>query len=172
MRYTWTNNPDDEIWGNDCFDTIEECIKDAVSSGYKKGDTIAIGEVVEFIPRVSGYSVLDGLETDAYEECGEVSEGWIDYSKEEVEKLSDKLTSVIQEWLKETNQEPTFYSIQNIKVVFIVEKNKDKVCEICGSHDNVLQVGSNTYWCKHCIDVGLSEAMGMLEDDDCDETTE
>ena len=28
QKYTWSNNKTDEIWNNDKFDTIEECVED------------------------------------------------------------------------------------------------------------------------------------------------
>ena len=43
-QYTWTDNINDEIWRGATFDSIEECVKDAISAmDLKDGDTIAVG---------------------------------------------------------------------------------------------------------------------------------
>lgn len=36
-------------------------------------------------------------------------------------------------------------------------------CELCGSENEVKQVGSKSYWCKNCITRGLEEAKELNE---------
>lgn len=116
-KYTWSKSATDELWQHDCFDTVEECIKDAKENyGYEIGETIAIGETAGFVVNIDAIDVLERLEENAYEECGEVVEGWIDYKKSPFDKLSEKLTACVNEWLKETNQQPTFYHIHSISL--------------------------------------------------------
>lgn len=114
-KYTWNESEKDELWHHDCFDTVEECIKDAKENyGYKAGETIAVGITEPFVVSIDARDVLERLEEDAYEECGEASEGWLDYKN--IGKLSEKLTECVNEWLKETNQEPGFYRIHSISI--------------------------------------------------------
>lgn len=117
--YTWSNDKDDELWRNGCFDTIQECISEAKEEGYKVGETIAVGETNDFKVYVDAERVLEMVQDDAYDECGEASDSWIDCRRHNLDELSDKLTDCVNEWLKETNQEPTFYYIDNIKRVEI-----------------------------------------------------
>ena len=115
-KYTW-NESDDELWQHDCFDTVEECIKDAKENyDYKVGETITVGITEPFVVSVDGSDVLERLEENAYEECGEASERWLDYPYKDIEKLSKRLTECVNEWLKETNQEPGFYHIHSIRI--------------------------------------------------------
>lgn len=121
-KYTWSTNINDEIWSYDTFDTIEECIEDAKKNHqYKPGEIIAVGTTAKFIPDVDAEGILERLAEDAYEYAGEAAEGWLNYTKEQIQALSDKLTAGISEWLKETGQEPHFYQINNIREVEITE---------------------------------------------------
>jgi len=120
MKYTWTKSENDELWQNGTFETVEDCIADAKENyEYSAGEDIAVGVVNNFVAKVDAESVLEAIEEQAYEECGEACEGWIDYKNEAVDKLQDTLTNCLNEWLKETKQEPEFYGITNIKKVAI-----------------------------------------------------
>jgi predicted urease superfamily metal-dependent hydrolase len=116
-KYSWSENQLDEIWEHDRFDSIEECIKDAVDNYEKKpGDQIAIGICEDYIPHVDVCALLDRANEDAYEECGEVAEDWPAFIRREgyadEEKLQKKMDKVFNEWLEETNQIPGFYHIK------------------------------------------------------------
>lgn len=126
MKYTWEYSENEEIWQNDVFDTIEDCILDAKENYcVEPGETIAIGEIVLWEPHVSAYNILEQIEEDAYDECGEVAESWYTYDyrssedKKKVEELSDKITEIVKQWLKENGTYPTFSKIQNVKVVTV-----------------------------------------------------
>lgn len=122
MKYTWEYNDDTELWYNDLFDTVEDCIADARDNYMVEiGETIAVGEVVPYEPYIMADDVLDKLEEDAYEECGEVAEDWNAYSwkddKESLDELSNKLTEIVRQWLKDNGTYPYFYKIENVKTV-------------------------------------------------------
>ena len=116
-KYTWSESENDELWSHGLFDTVKECIKDAKENyDYKIGETIAVGITEPFVVNVDGSDILERLEEDAYEECGEASEGWLSCPYKDIEKLSERLTECVNEWLKETNQEPSFYHIHSISI--------------------------------------------------------
>lgn len=122
MKYTWNTDLNADIWYNDEFDTIEDCILDAKENyGIEEGTDIFIGEVVYYELYIDATTILDFLEEDAYEQCGQVAGDWCTYDniKDELklEILSDKLTEVIREWLIEYNRYPDFYRIENIQMV-------------------------------------------------------
>lgn len=123
MEYTWEYGETD-IWRNDLFDTIEDCILDAKENYLvEPGTEIVIGEVVLWEPYVFAGNILDRLEENAYEEVGEVADDWYtyDYKSEEdrksLDELSDKLTEIVKQWLKDNGTYPTFYKIENVQVV-------------------------------------------------------
>lgn len=122
MKYTWEYSGDVEYWTKDIFDSVEDCILDAKENyDVKEGSTIAIGEPVYFEPYVDACNILDCIEEDAYEEHGEVAESWDAYDykkdKEKLEELSDKLTEIVRQWLKDNDTYPNFYNVTNIKII-------------------------------------------------------
>lgn len=115
-KYTWSNKPNDEIWYNDRFDSIEECIKDAVENYERKpGEQIAIGICEDYMPQIDVETMLERAAEDAYEEVGEVAEGWLESEQRKgyvgEEKLQERIDKVFKEWLEETKQVPNFYKI-------------------------------------------------------------
>ena len=122
MKYTWEYSDNEELWTKDVFDTVEDCIADARDNYMVEiGETIAVGEVVPYEPYVMADNILDELEEDAAEEFGGVAEDWDAYSwkddKESLDELSNKLTEIVRQWLKDNGTYPTFSIIKNVRVV-------------------------------------------------------
>ena len=123
MKYTWERYRYADIWMNEFFDSVEECIEDARNNYEMDGKTIYIGECkpVE-ITGIDFDSVLDSVELSVYDEVGEISEGWnIGYISGDtnraavIEKYDKKLLDLVMEYLKEINEVPNFYKVVNIK---------------------------------------------------------
>lgn len=120
-KYTWNFDEDAELWQNDDFSTVEECIEDAnyyADEENLENGNVYVGEVIPFKLSVDAKSVLDKLQEDVFEFAGEASESWelYDYKKKnELEELSRALTDTVNAWLKKYKREPVFYSIQNIE---------------------------------------------------------
>lgn len=115
-EYSWTENQTDDIWYHGKFDSVEECIKDAIGCGKKPGEKIVIGICEDYVPHLSADTLLDQVSEDAYEEVGEVAEDWPELGDRKGYKYADKLQAkidkVFNEWLEETKQVPSFYRIQ------------------------------------------------------------
>lgn len=121
-KYTWEYNDNVEMWMHDEFDTIEYCIEDAKENyDVEVGDTIVVGEVVPYEVSVFAGHVLEDLEQNAYEECGEAAEDWETFNykedRDKLDELSDQLTEVVKAWLKKYNRMHDFYKIENIEIV-------------------------------------------------------
>lgn len=115
-EYTWETVKDREIQQNATFETAKECIEDAKQCGIED-NKIFVGECVPYIVTIDAISVLEDLEEDAYD-YSEIAESWnlTSYeNRQEIEKLSDELTKVVNRWLEKNNLQPTFYTIQNVK---------------------------------------------------------
>ncbi len=132
--YTWMENDNCDIWNRGEFETIEECIEEALDCGYELGETIYVGECQKV--EVGGIyfdDVLERVEETMYEEVGEVSEGWDISSitgaysdrKEIYEKYQNKLENLVMEYIKEIKEIPRFYKVVNVGPVK-VEKSKNK----------------------------------------------
>lgn len=123
-KYSWSDSADDEIWSGFLFDTEQECIQDAVATlDYKKGESIAIGQCVPFEPVPNVEMMLEQIEQDAYEECGEVSEDWNISSRkgreDAFEELEDGIMKLLEKYLKDIDGEPRFWKIINAHEVTI-----------------------------------------------------
>lgn len=121
-KYTWEHSENEEFWNHDLFDTVEECLQDAKENyNVEVGDVIAIGEVVPYEVSVFAGHVLEDLEQDAYEECGECAEDWETFSykddRNKLNELSDQLTKVVRAWLEKYDRKPDFYKIENVRTV-------------------------------------------------------
>lgn len=118
---TWSYEKNDELWQHGEFETAEDCIADAKENYNYKGETIAIGTIVPFVPTVNIDSMLEQMESDAYEECGEVSESWgISSSKgreKQLDTLQENIDILVCEYLKKIGEMPSFYKIEGIHVV-------------------------------------------------------
>lgn len=121
-KFSWSFNDGDEIWCNSA-DTVDECKADAraaIESGEEdESDTIYIGINESFTLCVDAESILEQIEEDASEFAGEIADDWdaFDYKtmKSELEELSERLTDVVNAWLKKNKREPNFYAVNNIK---------------------------------------------------------
>ena len=119
-KYSWSFRRDDAIWDNDSHDTIEECISAAREDNRMNGygyTKVYIGENAMFIPRVDAEAVLEALEMDGYDFCGEAADSWESFDpkqKEELEELSMALTTVVTGWLAKYAYAPTMCQVDHV----------------------------------------------------------
>lgn len=116
---TWNYSKHDELWQHDEFVTKEGCIEDAKKNyDMKLGDTIVIGTIYPYVVCADVESLLERLEDDAYEECGEAAEDWDISSRKhydkEMDKLQDEVTECINRYLLSIKEVPSFYKIDDI----------------------------------------------------------
>ena len=78
-KYSWTENETDDIWHHGRFSSVDECIKDAIRCGKKPGEKIVVGICEDYVPQLSADDLLDRVSEEAYEEVGEVAEGWPEF---------------------------------------------------------------------------------------------
>lgn len=122
LLYSWSENEHDELWQHGRFGSIEDCIADAKENyEMKPGDTIAVGECFIHEVYVDANDVLEILENEAYENCGEAAEGWVDRTGDQEEELSEALTECVRKWLKKTGNEPKFWHIDSVRTITIPE---------------------------------------------------
>lgn len=125
-KYTYELNSSKDIWTNETFDTIDECIEDAKNNyDLKIGDKIYVGETESIDSCIDSIDYADRIigmiQEQVWDTVGEVSEDYLnDITKEQEKQLNDKLVEVINTWLKETNNEPKYYNIISIQEVEII----------------------------------------------------
>ena len=110
------------------FETREQTILEALREYDRRfgitdqelGDTFTIGELELFEPVVDADQVIEELITQAWEEAGDCSAGYLcDLPISETTELEKRLQSAFDEWAKETKHEPDFYVVKNIEVLTI-----------------------------------------------------
>lgn len=125
-QYTWAQSEDEEFWRHDKFDTVKECVADYLEN-YTDGnpqESIFVGEVEQFVISVDGSRVIESVEENAYDECGECAEDWEPSTGKTLSdwtELDEQLTKVVVDWLKKHNDMPSFYNVVDIREVKVDE---------------------------------------------------
>lgn len=141
VKFAWSKNKTDEIWRGGPCNTIKECAEEALAEGYKEDDKIALGYVEPYeVNSVNSDQIIEYLQIDAYDSIGEVAEDWLNYiTREQYEDLEDRVLKVVKEWLKDVNEEPTFYRIMPFDEVLIRDalggESKDGNTKVCSRID-------------------------------------
>ena len=125
-KYAWTRHSDDTIWHGGVCDSVKECVEEARSEGYEDTDTFAVGYVEPYeVNYINGDLILDDLQEQAFDAVGEVAEDWLAYiTKEQTEDLNNRLLKVVREWIKDCNEEPTFYKVLPFDELTLSEAEK------------------------------------------------
>ena len=112
-KIAWTKHKNDEVWYGGPCDSVKECVEEAKLEDYKDTEIFAIGYIETYeVNYVNADQIIDFLQQDAYEEVGEVSEDWLtNITSEQCADLESRVRKVVLEWLKDCNEEPSFYKI-------------------------------------------------------------
>lgn len=136
----WSNNPTScEYWNSgDWFDTKEEAIQDGIDQ-YKEmlegkstelfdnddyydtiKDNFNVGKKQPYIPTINTDSIIEDLQQQAYDECGEYAEDFLDWreiTKPMEEDLYKNLQRELDAWLKRYGLYPTFFMVTDIETI-------------------------------------------------------
>lgn len=124
-KYAWQLEHDSDYTSAIVFDSIEECIADAqdyFAEENVKIKSITIQELGPYEIFVNAEDVLENVWNCAEAEVGDIADDWLeptDYTTDQLNDLSERLTGVIKTWLKETNNEPDFFNIIGEKEISI-----------------------------------------------------
>jgi hypothetical protein len=114
-KYTWSELPDETLYGYGRFNTIDECMKDAIAHGIAPGETIWIVTCEDYRrKKFDAADLIDDMKQDAYEVCGDAMDHWLKFlSPAYVEDLGDRIDKVIDGWLKDIGCTPNFYHVSS-----------------------------------------------------------
>lgn len=124
-KYAWQLEHNSDYTSATAFDSIEECIADAqnyFAEENVKIKSITIQELKPYEISVDAEDVLENVWNCAEAEVGDIVDDWLeptDYTTEQLNDLSGRLTGVIKTWLQETHNEPTFFCIIGEKEISI-----------------------------------------------------
>ena len=115
------NFGNEENWCEDeYFDTKEKAIKVARAKAIAEVyyHSFQVGQIVYFKPSVDVENVLERISENAYDECGDCGEDYLsDIYNLGTDRLKELLNEALDRWIKETNNEPNFYKIENIEII-------------------------------------------------------
>lgn len=114
----WMYNFGDEEHWNECeyFDTKEEAVDAGRAEAIAREESqYQVGQIVDFVPRISAEYVLEQISEDAYEECGDNVGDYPFTNKKDQQKLQEMLDEVLERWMDKTNNYPTFYKIEKVE---------------------------------------------------------
>ena len=122
MKYIWATRLDPDESGGCILDTVKECIEDAKGCGIEPGEFIYVGECepVE-IGGIYLDDILGNVEVDMSDRVGDSANNWnisstfgtYSYRKPIYEKYERKLKQLVNDYIKEINEIPHFYTMVN-----------------------------------------------------------
>lgn len=138
MSYCYSH--DGETFCGDCA-TIGDALEEARDEYGDDYEVIDIGESVkktigEYLNARDVETLIESISENAYDTCGDVVNGWLDPSKrpaigryatqEEKQKWLDdrekwvgslrgRIEAALEEWANETDQQPRFWHVVNVK---------------------------------------------------------
>lgn len=128
MKYIWATTLDPDESGSCILDTVEECIEDAKGCGIELGEFIYVGECkpVE-IGGIYLDDILENVEYDMYDRVGDSANNWnisstfgtYSYRKPIYEKYERKLKQLVNDYIKEINEIPHFYTMVNPEKIIV-----------------------------------------------------
>ena len=143
LKWMCNGNIDSDAWeASEYFDTKEDAIEagrkalreyiadpeneydqsDVLGHVYEEWEDIpsafAIGQLRRPSLRIYADSLIENLQEQSDERCGEASETFLDdVTKEQEKDPEEKLNAVLNEWLIKYNHEPTFFYLDDIEKV-------------------------------------------------------
>lgn len=102
------------------YDSIDEALEAARADAknddeFRDAKTVYIGRVYKYEPYVDAVRVIECVQQDAYDEADEYIGDYLDNVKEEEwRKLEAMLTETFNKWAKETGNEPSFFTVEEI----------------------------------------------------------
>ena len=103
--------------------TIKETLRLVKKEHTDEHTEVFIGKPHHLRPKISADNVIDQLMDVAYDEAGENAENYLSsVSNVAFEELETSLNKVLLKWEKKYHEQPTFYTVDNIKVYNIPRK--------------------------------------------------
>jgi hypothetical protein len=155
-KWAFNYNTDAERWDcDDLYDTKEEAInaaregapeyaEDYLGEGndYLENGYFDVGQLRKASYAIDGDDIIEHIQEQFFEQCGDVSENWLGYPRSRksyesnedyvkrikplqekynanIDMLENRIHDVVDVWLKEIGEEPNFYSIENTQTIKI-----------------------------------------------------
>lgn len=124
MRYSTAASANAELFSG-IYDSIEEALRlGPAEHDLEPGQSIYIGEFNVFQPHIDFDTLIEQLQSDCDEHCGEASDLWDprSASKEERAELETELNDVLQRWMEKHKCLPACGQVTNVKQFTVPER--------------------------------------------------
>lgn len=112
--YCYSNNDETFQFSVDA-ETIDEAVSEARNACPGKMVYVGVRESVHPEKWFDAEDIECRLAERAYEEVGDVAEGWPCFSQDDTELLTARLQALLRDFLRETGNEPTFYAVTDVR---------------------------------------------------------
>lgn len=114
----WAYSLDGEWYNSPFYNSFEEALKEGIKEAKElEYDKVFVSRVMRFVPSVDVDNVLEELQQKAYDEAGDFSDDYLEHiSINHRMKLEKMLTETFNQWAKETNNEPSFFTV-NVNIM-------------------------------------------------------
>lgn len=115
-------------------------------------DCATIGKAEELHLRVpDADDVIERIEMDVYEQCGETADHWLDKAtKEQKQELTAAIKDAVAVWMSKHNLWPTFCKVEQVKTLRRYRPVVFDSCQACGRGLIDEDKAANTGLCLPC----------------------
>lgn len=112
----WAYSFDNEYYNSPFYESFDDALKDGILEAkeldYKR---VYVGRVMKFVPSIDSDLVIEELQQKAYDEAGEFSLDYLEHiSLKDRFKLDEMLTETFKQWAKDTKNEPSFFTVEEV----------------------------------------------------------
>lgn len=108
----------------DCFPADLACLDIETAEFF-------VGTKTEFVPTINAVDVIERLQEDAFEECDEWSDGYLDHlSDDDVAVLQNLLQLAFNRWQTALHLEPHFFVVKDASSVRVAD-HKERLAMLC-----------------------------------------
>lgn len=116
MKYVYST--DEEFFFSDEYDSreaaMEACVHDLEPGARYCTAIVQVKDGGCYAP--SAYHLIEHMQEAAYDEVGEVAEGWLcNVTKEQEADLEDRVSQAIKAWLFIHGKQPTFFGVTEVE---------------------------------------------------------
>jgi hypothetical protein len=117
-KYVYSGNG--EYYEDDYFETFEKALVEGKKQ-FAKNEFIWVGKMIAPTSiKICVEDIIEDIQDRVYDDF-EIEDFLDNVNKNDLKKLSERFNTVFREWLKETNNEPNFFDVEDVKIMKMEE---------------------------------------------------
>lgn len=149
-EYKFCYSTDQEIPFQGSCSCIEEVIEE-INDEETETRTFLVGIYSNYEPGTLAYRIIEQIQEDSYDTCGESAEDFLDdVSKEQEDELQDLLDSVLLRWILKYDLTPNFWEVEKYTEVDLddpdsIAKAKKYFDDYFEKHGSIIENNANSH---------------------------